>query len=304
MRLDLADLKLLMCIAETGSITQGAIKAHLALSSASERLRGIEDNIGVPLFTRHTRGIVLTEAGHVLIKHAKKILKQHQQLQQELQAFSTGIRGHICLYANTSALSSFLPTTLAPWLQAHPDLHLELKEKSSVDIMTMLHSGQAEAGIVSNAVHTEGLILEPIINDHLVLIVPRAHALAQHTRLSLNEILHETFVGCDPKSALQQHIDTQAKARGKVLNIRIHVNHFDAVCEMVTKAVGIAIVPKVIAEKYYTQFSYHICLLEDAWAQRQLCLCYPQWDRLNPAMKNLLHYLRQQSNIQTQPIAE
>ena len=63
MRLDLADLRLFIAIVDTGSITGGAAAAHLALASASERLRKMEAEVGVPLLHRHARGVTTTEAG-------------------------------------------------------------------------------------------------------------------------------------------------------------------------------------------------------------------------------------------------
>ncbi len=63
MRMDLADLRLFIAIVESGSITGGAAMAHLALASASERVRKLEAEVGVPLLQRHARGVTLTEAG-------------------------------------------------------------------------------------------------------------------------------------------------------------------------------------------------------------------------------------------------
>lgn len=74
MRMDIADLRLFLAIAEAGSITAGATQANLALGSASERLRTIEADAGTPLLNRHPRGVSLTEAGAALAHHARLIL--------------------------------------------------------------------------------------------------------------------------------------------------------------------------------------------------------------------------------------
>ena len=113
MRLDLADLRLFIAIVDTGSITGGAANAHLALASASERLRKMEAEIGVPLLHRHARGVTMTEAGEVLARHARPLLAQQQRLRQAMHAFACGQRGTLRLFANTSAMSAFLPGKLA-----------------------------------------------------------------------------------------------------------------------------------------------------------------------------------------------
>lgn len=119
MRMDLADLRLFIAIVDSGSITGGAAMAHLALASASERVRKLEAEVGVPLLQRHARGVTLTEAGEVLARHARPLLAQQQRLRQAMSAFARGQQGTLRLFANTSAMSAFLPGKLAAWMAAH-----------------------------------------------------------------------------------------------------------------------------------------------------------------------------------------
>ncbi len=152
MRLDLADLRLFIAIVDTGSITGGAANAHLALASASERLRKMEAEIGVPLLHRHARGVTMTEAGEVLARHARPLLAQQQRLRQAMHAFACGQRGTLRLFANTSAMSAFLPGKLAAWMAAHPAVQIETEERTSADIVSCILAGVAQAGVVSDAV--------------------------------------------------------------------------------------------------------------------------------------------------------
>lgn len=293
MRLDLADLQLFICIVDAGSITQGAVKAHLALASASERLRLMEEDVGVPLLVRHPRGVTLTAAGETLAKHARQLLEQQQQLKRELKTFASGAGGTLKLYANTSALTDFLPARLAAWLALHPQLHIELEERTSTDIISLLTTGSGEAGIVSDAVDASGLIAEPIADDRLVLIIPADHKRPKKRAVSFADIIAEPFVGLYPGSALQDHLHFHAGALGHELNIRIRMSTFEGLCEMVEKGIGVGIVPAVMAAKYQSRFHYHQLALTDRWARRKLCLCYRSWEALNPAMKQLINHLKQ-----------
>lgn len=128
MRLDLADLRLFIAIVDTGSITGGAANAYLATASASE-LRKMEAEIGVPLLHRHARGVTMTEAGEVLARHARPLLAQQQRLRQAMHAFACGQRGTLRLFANTSAMSAFLPGSLPPGWLAHPAVQIETEER-------------------------------------------------------------------------------------------------------------------------------------------------------------------------------
>ncbi len=293
MRLDIADLRLFLCVVEAGSITQGAQQAHLALASASERLRNIEEDAGVALLERRARGVVPTEAGEALAHHARLILQQQALLRGELRDFASGARGTLQLYAGTAALTEFLPHKLAPWLAQRPRLRVELKERTSTEIARHAGAGLIEAGIVSDATDVRGLgvHLQPVAKNHLVLIVAQGHALAGRSSARFADVLHAPFVGLAPGSALQDHIDAYAQAAGQALNFRIRMKTFEGVCEMVSHGVGLAIVPQGVARRERRRHAYHTVALDEAWARRQLCACFKDWDALSAPMQSLLAHL-------------
>lgn len=291
MRPDLADLRLFLCVLEAGSITRGATLANLALASASERLRNLERDAGVPLLLRLPRGVAPTEAGEALAHHGRLILDQQSLLQDELRDFANGAWGTLHLYANTAALTDFLPPRLAPWLAQRPGLHLELKERTSAEIVGLIGSGLAEAGIVSDAVEAQGLHMQPVAKDHLVLIMPTEHRLADQTTLQLADVLDEPFVGLAAGNALQDHILDHARSAGGELTLRIRLKTFEGLCQMVAHGVGLGIVPLTTASRYRRRHGLRTVSLSDDWARRQLCLCFGSWQALSPPMRSLLLHL-------------
>src|SRR5262249_12516521 len=105
MRFDLVDLRFFLHIAEAGSITHGAEGAHLALASASARIRGMEDALGAKLLIRDRRGVSLSPAGHCLLEHARWIVQQVERMRGDLGSFARGLSGSVRLLSNTAALS-------------------------------------------------------------------------------------------------------------------------------------------------------------------------------------------------------
>ncbi|ARU93688.1 LysR family transcriptional regulator [Tatumella citrea] len=292
MRLDLSDLKLVVCIADAGSITRGAEHASLAVGSASERLKSIEQDSGVKLFFRHPRGISLTEAGEILVGHARELLARHQRLKTELDAYAKGIKGKVRLYANTSAMASFLPGKLATWLSEHSNVTIELEERTSEDIINSIRNGIAEAGLISDAVDAGELILEPLADDRLALIIPVTHPLKLRDNATLSEVISEPFIGLYPGNALQDHISGHARKTGNALCYRIRMSSFEGICEMVSNGIGVAVIPVSLAERFSKKFHYHILPLNDSWARRRICICYKTPDSLSPAMAELIDFLR------------
>lgn len=295
MRLDLADLRLFLSVVDAGSITQGAARAHLALASASERLRSIEEDAGVALLERKPRGVVTTEAGEALAHHARLILQQQSLMRDELRDYASGARGTLAFYASTVALTEYLPRKLAPWLAERPRLRVELKERTSLEIASGIAAGLIEAGIVSDVVRRSGhdIQIQPVVKDHLVLIVPMSHRLVRRgtQTLDFHSVLSEEFVGLASGNALQDHIAQHAGAAGRELSLRIRMKTFEGLCEMVSHGIGIGIVPIGVARRYRRRNPFQIIALTDDWAQRHLCLCFRDWAGLSAPMQSLLAHL-------------
>src|SRR6201996_429267 len=119
-------MRLFLTVVEQGSLTKGAESMHLALASVSERISGMESSLGAQLLKRNRRGITTTAAGDALIRHARQILNQVEQMRGELRTYATGLKGRIRLLSNTAALAAILPQQLRHFLTRYPDLSIDL----------------------------------------------------------------------------------------------------------------------------------------------------------------------------------
>src|ERR1700759_2763108 len=146
MRFDLVDLQLFIAVADARSITHGAARANLALASASERIKGLEDALGVPLLKRGRRGVELTAAGGRLLGQARIVMHNVEALQGDLAAYASGVRANVLLLANTSGLSEHLPRALANFLPEHPDISVDGEGRETTDIAPGIASGAADLG--------------------------------------------------------------------------------------------------------------------------------------------------------------
>jgi molybdate transport repressor ModE-like protein len=189
MRFDLVDLRLFLHVAETGSITHGAERARLALASASARIRGMEEMLGLPLLERQRRGVLLTPAGHALVHHARAVVQQLERMRGELGDYARGLKAHIRVQSNTAALSEFLPEVLGRFLTAHPNVDVDLEERLSYQIVEAVAEGVADVGIVADTVDLARLETFPFREDRLVLVAPKAHKFARRREMALVEAL-------------------------------------------------------------------------------------------------------------------
>lgn len=119
-RISLVTLRLFVAVAEEGSLTRAAEREAIAASAASRRLVDLESGLDVALFTRSTRGMQLTLAGESLLQHARRMLMAAASLSSDLLEYRRGIRGHIRMLANLSAIVAYLPEALEQFFLTHP----------------------------------------------------------------------------------------------------------------------------------------------------------------------------------------
>lgn len=270
MQYDLIDLRLFVAIAEAKNLTRGAERVHLAASSASHRMRLLEASIGTPLLLREPRGVSLTRAGESLLRHARQVFAQLEQMHADLTPYAKGVRGHVSLWANTHATHTFLPDSLSTFLQRHPQVSISLEEHTSPDVLMAVARGEVEVGVVAGAIEGAEVELIPYRADRLVLIAPLEHPLAAPASTLFAQVLDYPFVMLHSGSAIHTFTMNAAAALGRHLEVRIQVRSFEAVCRMVSAGVGIGMVPRSAVTD---GAPLAVIELEEPWAQRDLKVC-------------------------------
>lgn len=279
MRFDLTDLRLFLTVVECGSLTQGARTVHLALASVSERIAGMEAALGAPLLERNRRGVRATAAGEALVRHARSILGQVEQMRGELRTYASGLKGRVRLLSNTAAMAAFLPPQLCRFLAAHRDLSIDLEERPSADIVQALVDGRADMGIVADITDLGTLQTRLIASDQLVVAASRSHRVARQSDVAFAELLGEPIVGM-ADTALETHLAERASRLGHQLDYRIQLRNSEHVAMHVEAGIGISILSDGMARTLRRDLA--ILPLSDAWATRRLYLCARDFSALTP----------------------
>ena len=292
MRFDLVDLQLFIAVADARSITQGAQRAHLALASASARIKGLEAALGVTLLKRGRRGVELTAAGESLLDHARIVMHQVDAMRGDLAAFASGAKASVHLLANTSGLSEHLPKALAAFLREHPDTNVDIEERESTDIAAAIVAGAADLGFVAEHALPDNVERFPFNEDRLTLVTARRGPFAGRRQIDFQEVAGHDFVGLTNSTALALHIAKHAARLGMRLRFRARLRDFDAICQMVAADVGIAVVPEAAARRCTQSMPITMVRIRDGWANRKLVICARSFKSLPRPAKQLVEYLR------------
>jgi len=288
---DLTDLQLIVHIGDWHNLTRGAEKSHLSLPAASTRVKNLEEHFGTPLFYRSSQGVTFTPAGEALLRNARAMMQQVQQLRGDMQEFARGIKGHVRVLANTTAMTEFMPGTLARFLTAHPDVHVELRERLSHIIVRAVAEGSADIGIVAGTGEHSQMQFIPYRNDRLVLVTAKSHSLAGEEAVAFADTLESDYVGLSEASAIHPFLMQAAAALGRTFKFRVEVSNFDAVCRMIESGVGIGVIPELAARRHAQSLDIALIPLLDPWAERRLHICVKELAALPVFARDLVQAL-------------
>lgn len=295
-RIDLTSLQLFVAVCELGSIGRAAEREFIAASAVSKRLSDLEAAVDTQLLYRHSRGVTLTPAGESLLHHARAVLFGLERMQGELSEYAEGVRGHVRMHANISAIVQFLPEDLGQFARAHSQIKIDLQEHLSPDVLSAVHEGAADLGICSvgngngNGAAAE-LQSRPYRSDHLMLIVPQGHTLSAREAIQFEEVLDWDIVGLHAGSSISLAMRAAAARAGRPLRQRIQVTGLDAMCRMIDNGLGVGLLPDRAFALMQGVGRLAAVRLDEPWARRELRLVARDFDALPVTARLLVEHL-------------
>ena len=300
-RLDLTSLQLFVAVCERGSIGKAAEQEFMAPSAVSKRLSDLESAVGTTLLYRHARGASPTPAGQSLLHHARSVLFSLDKMQGELSEYANGVRGHVRMHANISAIVQFLPEDLGSFTRLHDQVKIDLEEHLSSEVVRAVQEGAADLGICHTGVSgpLPDLQTRPYRQDQLVLIVPQAHPLAGEKQLAFADSLDWDHVGLHANSSIYQAMHQAATTAGRGIRLRIRVTGLDAMCRMIHNGLGVGLMPRRAFELMHGVGELTCVALTDDWATRQIDLVARDFSTLPVTARLLVAHLGEQSGQHT-----
>ena len=292
MKLDPVSLRLFVAVMEESAIARAAAREHIAASAASRRLAELEDTLQVELFNRSNRGTEPTPAAFALLNLARGVLNDLDGIATQMRDYGAGVRGHVRVVANISAITQFLPAELQSFMAAHPQVQVQLQEQISTSVAHSVAENAADVGILNHGSYGEEVTLLPYREDELVVAVPASHALARRRSLKFADILPFDIVGMHPGSAINNLLMRHASEHEIPLKLRIQVTSYDAQCLMVSAGLGVGILPLGSAQIYRGALALRTIPLAEPWAKRKLSLCVRSLESLSGVARLLVDHLR------------
>lgn len=240
--MDLRQLHTFMQVAELGSLSKASDRLRIAQPALSRQVRQLEEELKVPLFTRHGRGMALTHAGELLRHRAGGILRQIEATRTELMLEAGAVRGHV-VFGMPPTVGDVLATRLIErFLALHPEVTLRAVTAYSGYLLDWLHGGDVDIAVLYGTEGSANVRIQPLLAETLHFVCA-AGACAGDGAAPFAEVAARRLVLPGPRHGLRILVEKEALQHGLALDVAVEADSLQVMKALVMKGLGATVLP-------------------------------------------------------------
>ena len=242
--MELSQLRTFREVAEALSFTRASQKLNMTQSAVSHQIKALERELGEPLFIRAKRGVKLSQAGKVALEYAERMLDDAQALKERVSGREHAPVGRVRAAAATQAFVHLFATLFESFMREYPGVELSFRTTVSTDqTVTDILNGAADVGFASMPVYSPALRMTQLFEDELVLVVGRAHKLAERREASVKEIERERLILFERGASIRRATEDFFKRVQISPELALESNDTYFIKLMVEHGLGISLLP-------------------------------------------------------------
>ena len=238
--MELADLHIFRSVVQAGGITRAAEKLHRVQSNVTTRVRQLEQELGVDLFTRDGKRLHLSPAGKVLLDYADRLLDLAGEAREAVH--DTRPRGLFRLGSMESTAATRLPGPLSDYMRRYPEVKLELHSGNTPQLATKVLAGELDAAIVAEPVADAPFDKTPLFEEEIVLIAAAGHPPIKSPRDADPAAVLAFESGCAYRHRLEEWFARKNEMPERI----IEMSSYHAILACAVAGMGIAFVPRIV----------------------------------------------------------
>ncbi|MBU9722582.1 MULTISPECIES: LysR family transcriptional regulator [Bacillaceae] len=247
--MDIRQLEYFREVAVHLSFTKAAAKLHVSQPSLSKSIKNLESELGVPLFYRSSKTLDLTDAGKAVLAHAKHVLGAFENMASELSDITEYKKGEMKIGIPPIVGAAFFSKLISSFKEAFPQVDITLTEVGSKAIKEGIQAGDLDVGLVCNIpLENDSFEAIELTKEPLLLVVHEEHHLVGKNKVVLNDLKEESFILYRKDFTLHDRMMEQFVKRDFQPNVVCESSQRDFMLEMVGAKLGVALLPKTIAE--------------------------------------------------------
>lgn len=241
--LDVRRLKVLCEVARCGSLSGAADALSYTASAISQQIAALEREAGVTLLERRSRGVVLTEAGVLLVSHAELVLAQLEAAEVALRDLSELRRGQLRLASFATAGATIVPRAVDEFQLRHPDVDVRVEQATTREGIERLRAGRLDLVLTVDLDPAPDLDIEELFVDPFRLALHRRHPRAGASELRLAELVDEKWINVPPNISGGDVLVRSFARLGRTVAVAYESDDYTAIHELVGAGLGVALLP-------------------------------------------------------------
>ena len=238
--MEIRQLKAFLAIAEAKTFTAGARRVNVTQAAISMQIRQLEDEVGLQLFTRTPRRVILTEAGEYLLERARKILREHDSALAEIAEVAGAEYGRLRIGSASGTFAMHqLPTIMQKLKETFPNSDLSVASGTSQKLVDRMMHGEIDIAFISLPVDNTNVTCETLFSDEIVAIGHPKHQLAKEKFISAAALAGERLILGEQGGNTRRMIDEFFSAANVKPNVVMELSRQEAINEMVTSGLGV-----------------------------------------------------------------
>lgn len=249
MSLSLRQLEIFEKIASTGSVTRAGEELLLTQSAVSMALSQLEQLSSVPLFERSGRRLVLNDAGRLLLKEAREILRVVKRVEQQLQGDSGELVGELLVGGSTTIANYLLPSLLGAFARQYPMTRVQLRVGNTQQVADWLESGELDIAFVEGPCHSHGLVAVHWRDDELVVVVGAEHSWGREKRVTLEQLAAAPWIMREKGSGTREIFEDAMERADISYRIALEFGHTEAIKNGVAAGLGVSCLSRIAVDR-------------------------------------------------------
>jgi DNA-binding transcriptional LysR family regulator len=261
----------------------------------SRMIQQIENDLGVSLFERTKRSVILTSAGLELLQDAKQMVLQMETVKKRLAIHGKGETGTLKIGYVGAVMHTELPVLLSTFIKNFPNINLQFEEQPNNALLHGLNNGTLDVAFVRTWLHSENLHEELILNEAFAAVLPVKHPLASRKTLAVKELKNENFITftreCGP--TIFDSFLVLCSNAGFTPHILHHATQLNSVLRLVESGFGISLLPKNTELGYKLKLKF---LPLEKVKETVPLIMLSRKENPNPALSHLQNHLKREKN--------
>lgn len=289
--ISLRHIRCFLEVANSGSFTVAASRLFVTQSALTTTIQQFEETVGLKLFDRTTRRVVLTQEGETFRPEAERLIKQFENTIDDLSAFALSQKGHIRIAAAASIIYQYLVDAIEVFRASYPDITLMLRDAGAEQVERMVSDGEIDFAVTSRHKSNDGLDYTPLLTDRYGVICSPAHELARHEGpLRWDSLPAQGFVGFTPDTGIGSFLQNHAGHFAMFQGLHDEISSTTSLYAMLANRNRYSIVPALAVHSGGSGDFVFRELIEPS-LEREICLITRRLRSMSPSAKRLVRVL-------------